>query len=106
MAAPMSFLRIFLGFALGLLFLGLGLLILVAGQWIGALLLVIALLLLPPVRWWCYRKTGYQLSAVLRTFLIASLLALFVILFEWVAQDIAGQSEMPEPMPSEEATNP
>lgn len=106
MAEPMSFLRIFLGFALGLLFLGMGVLVLLAGQWIGGILLLISLLLLPPVRWWVYRRTGRQMSTVLRTFLVASLLALFVILFESVARGMAEENQLQFVEPSEDTTNP
>ena len=98
----MSFTGILIGFALGTLFLAAGGLALLAGQWIGLVLLLIALLLLPPVRYLTWRVTGIQLSAVVRTVLVALLLAVFVILVEFfaeqVAPDVTGETPLQELM--------
>lgn len=98
----MSFAGILIGFALGLLFLGAGGLALLAGQWIGIVLLAIALLLLPPARYLAWRLTGIRLSALARTFWVALLLAVFVILVEFfaeqVAPDVTEQTPLPELM--------
>lgn len=98
----MTFTGILLGFSLGLLFLAAGVLALVAGQWIGVVLLGIALLLLPPVRYLTWRLTGLRISPVVRAFSVALLLALFVILVEFfaerVAPDVTEQMPLPELM--------
>lgn len=95
----MTFASILLGFTFGLLFLAGGVLVLLAGQWIGAVLLAIALLLLPPVRYLVWRLTGKRLSAVKRAFSIALLLALFVILLEFFAETVAPQVTEQTPLP-------
>lgn len=87
----MSFFSVLFGFTLGLLFLAVGVLTLLAGQWIGLILVMISLLLLPPVRLLVYRRTGKRLTAVMRTFLVASLLALFVIMMDYVADSIEAE---------------
>lgn len=84
----MSFVSIVLGFALGLIFMAIGVLSLMAGQWVGLFLLGIALLLLPPVRYLVHRQTGWRISAVTRTFLVSALLALFVIFMEYFADSV------------------
>lgn len=87
----MSFVSIVLGFALGLLFLIVGALSVLAGQWVGLFLLGIALLLLPPVRYLVHQRTGRRITAVMRTFLVSVLLGLFVIFMDYFADSVEGE---------------
>ncbi len=86
----MSFLRILIGFLLGLPFLILGVIALVTVRhWSALFLVAMGLVLIPPVRLLLYRWTGRELSPVARTFVVTLLLALFVITFGAFAPEIA-----------------